>query len=85
MSQEHLPDPPISELRWVVNGVINEGLGGYQDMQYPDADDRIIWHAIQFRQMADGSWRVDDSDGIRAHGARGTYRITVNVERVDGT
>jgi len=80
-SQEHLPDPTIDQIRDIAQDTLNEWLAGYQSVMN---DDSRFGLGLQFRQMADGVWYVDDSDGVRAKGARGMYRITVAVERIDG-
>jgi hypothetical protein len=80
MSQAHLPDPTIEQIREIAEGTMAEWLDGYQTVMNEDGRFTL---EVQFRQMADGTWRVDDSDGVRANGDRGTYRISVTVERVD--
>ncbi len=80
MSQAHLPDPPIEQIREIAEGTMAEWLDGYQSVMNEDGRFTL---ELQFRQMDDGTWRVDDSDGTRANGDRGTYRISVTVERMD--
>lgn len=59
-------------------GVLDGWLSGYADLIDDDT-----WRQVQFRRMADGSWRVDPGDGPRGAGTLGTFRIMVRVERVD--
>lgn len=85
MSQAHLPDPPIEEIRQIAEGTMAEWLDGYQTFAYETTGKVTRYHQLQFRQMDDGTWSVDDADGIRANGDRGTYWITVRWNGVDGT
>lgn len=67
------------QVREIAQATMGEWLDGYQ---YPMTENGDFQPQVQFREMADGTWCVDPSDGVRAAGELGTYRITVTVERV---
>jgi hypothetical protein len=65
------------QVREIAQNVMDEWLGGYHYTEL------ALTPQIQLRRMADGSYRADPSDGPRAQGALGTFRIGVMVERLD--
>ncbi len=66
------------QVREIATAVLEQWMSGYH---HPGTS-VVTLEQIQLRRMADGSYRADPSDGPRAAGTLGTFRITVTVERV---